>query len=131
MERLLGSRPSTAIDLHVVPTTSPHAPRGAPYEEYSESANLAKLRSPLAAAIKRANEAHKQAMAQMPTGGPDTKRAAERVVAAAHPDRAPLKIKAVGADSYRGVGTVERNQKRAAHRAQQRARRADREKTSP
>lgn len=131
MERLLGSRPSTAIDLHVVPTTSPHAPRGAPYEEYSESANLAKIRSPLAAAIKRANEAHKQAMAQMPTGGPDTKGAAERVVAAAHPDRAPLKIKAVGAESYRGVGTVKRNQKRAAHRAQQRARRAGREKTSP
>lgn len=126
MERLLGSRP-TSSDAMVVPTTPPHSPRGAPYEEYSEWTNPSKTRSALAEAIHRANEAHKRTMALMPTGAPDTRNATDRAVPAASPGRAPLRIRAVGPASYSGVGTVQRNQKRAEHRAKQRATRKARQ----
>lgn len=122
MERLLGARPHTAQDPAVWEETSMHSPRGAPYEEYDEAANPAQMRSALAEALKASNAAHKRAMAQMPTGGPSATHT-ERTVEASTPGRAPLQVRAVGPDSYRGVGTVERNQKRAAHRAQQRAKR--------
>jgi len=41
----------------------------------------------------------------------------------ARPGRAPLRVVAVGAESYAGVGTLKRNRKRAARRAAQRAKR--------
>lgn len=36
MERLLGARPSFTVEARPVPTSTPHSPRGAPYEELSE-----------------------------------------------------------------------------------------------
>jgi len=62
-------------------------------------------------------------MAELPTGAP-TLTSETRAVPASRADRAPLRVVRVAADSYAGIGTVERNRKRAARRAQQRAKRA-------
>ncbi|WFD05689.1 hypothetical protein MVES1_001021 [Malassezia vespertilionis] len=125
MERLLGSRPSFTNDPRPTLQTAPHSPRGAPYEEFGESQNVLKAPSALALAIRRSNEVHAQAMAEMPTGAPVKKGSSTRVVDATTPTRAPVRIVSVSPGSYSGVGTLARNKKRAAHRAKQReARRA-------
>lgn len=80
-------------------------------------------KSPLADAIRESNRAHRRTMAELPTGAP-TLTSETRAVPASRADRAPLRVVRVAADSYAGIGTVERNRKRAARRAQQRAKRA-------
>ena len=80
------------------------------------------FKSPLAAALRASSAAHARRMSQLPTGAPDQHASDERQ-ADARPGRAPLRVVAVGAESYAGVGTLKRNRKRAARRAAQRAKR--------
>lgn len=80
-------------------------------------------KSPLADAIRESNRAHRRTMAELPTGAPNLT-SESRAVPASRDGRAPLRVGRVAADSYMGIGTVERNRKRAARRAQQRAKRA-------
>lgn len=63
-------------------------------------------------------------MRHLPTGGP-TQPVGARTVDANRADRAPLRVVTVGPDSYAGIGTLERNKKRAAHRKKQRAKRRE------
>lgn len=79
-------------------------------------------KSALAEAIEVSNEAHREVLGHLPTGAP-VAATGTRAVPAARTDRAPLRVVSLGSDSYRSVGTVERNQKRAAYRAKQRAKR--------
>ena len=72
--------------------------------------------SPLATAIRESNMMHRETMRHLPTGSP-TGADTSRMIDAFHTGRAPLRVVKVDADSYAGVGTVERNRKRAAHRA--------------
>lgn len=123
MERLLGARASFTLEARPVSPSPPHSPRGAPYEELSEGADTSKYKSPLADAIRESNRAHRRTMAQLPTGAPHLT-SESRSIPAAHAHRAPLRVVRVAPDSYAGIGTVERNRKRAARRAQQRAKRA-------
>lgn len=79
--------------------------------------------SPLATAIRESNMVHRETMRHLPTGSP-TGADTSRMIDAFRTGRAPLRVVKVDADSYAGVGTVERNRKRAAHRAKQREKRS-------
>ena len=124
MERLLGSRPSFLAEPQPVPATAPHSPRGAPYEERNESTTPSTYTSPLAEALKAANRTRREVMRHIPTGAPN-RPDHDRTVEASREGRAPMRIVSVGADSYMGVGTLERNKKRALYRAARRSRRRE------
>lgn len=124
MERLLGSRPSFLAESQPVPATAPHSPRGAPYEERNESTTPSTYTSPLAEALKAANRNRREVMRHIPTGAPN-RPDHDRTVEASREGRAPMRIVSVGADSYMGVGTLERNKKRALYRAARRSRRRE------
>ena len=126
MERLLGSRPSFPAESQPVPATAPHSPRGAPYEERNESTTPSTYTSPLAEALKAANRTRREVMRHIPTGAPN-RPDHDRTVEASREGRAPMRVVSVGADSYMGVGTLERNRKRALYRAARRSRRREKQ----
>ncbi|WFD30385.1 hypothetical protein MSPP1_001404 [Malassezia sp. CBS 17886] len=119
MERLLGSRASYTTEPPATPAVPPHAPRGAPYEEFPEDTDTSKVPSALAKAILAVNETHEAEMARLPTSGPRGSTAHSTHLPPPVPGRAPLRVVQVGAGSYQGVGTVARNRKRAEYRAKQ------------
>lgn len=126
MERLLGSRPSFIVESQPVPATAPHSPRGAPYEERNESTTPSTYTSPLAEALKAANLSRRDVMRHIPTGAPN-RPDHDRTIEASRDGRAPMRIVSVGTNSYMGVGTLERNRKRAWYRAARRNRRREKQ----
>lgn len=120
MERLLGSQATFSRHSRTLQQTRDHSPRGAPYEEFAESAGP-RTPSALAPALRKSSKLHAQNMAKLPLGSPEYGHEPSRSLPARRAERAALRVVPVGPNSYRGAGVVERNRKRAERRTVQRA----------